>query len=51
MVDREYKDICILEDLRRELREVEDGFLSNQHDVKGHFFRGVDIRCLKSSAF
>jgi len=29
----------------RGAREVEDGFVSNEHDVKGHFFRGVEMRC------
>ena len=28
----------ILEDLGGELREVGDGYVSSEHDVKGHFF-------------
>ena len=41
----------ILEDLERKLKEVEDGSVSNEHDVKGHFFHGVEIRHLKNSVF
>jgi len=41
----------ILKDLERELKEVEDGFVSNEHDVKGHFFHGVKIRHLKNNVF
>ena len=33
------------------LRKVEDGFVSSEHDVKRYFFRGVEMRCLKSSVF
>ena len=41
----------ILEDLVGKLGEVEEGFISDEHDVKGHFFRGVEIKCLKSCVF
>jgi len=41
----------ILKDLRGMLREVEDDFVSREHNVKGHFIRGVEMRCLKSSVF
>jgi len=30
--------MCILEDLGGELKEVEDGFIRSEHDMKGHFF-------------
>ena len=41
----------ILEDLGGYLREVKDSFVSSEHNVKGHFFRGVEKRPLKSSLF
>jgi len=41
----------VLEDLNGELREVEDDFVSSEHDVKGHFFRGVTMRYLNNNAF
>ena len=41
----------ILEDLGGMLREVKDDFVSREHNVKGHFFRGVEMRRLKSSVF
>ena len=41
----------ILEDLGGELREVEDGFVRSEHDVKGYFFHGVEMKRLKSSLF
>ena len=33
------------------LRKVKDGFVSSEHDVKKHFFHGVEMRCLKSNLF
>jgi len=33
------------------LREVEDGFVSSKHDIKGHICRGVTIRRLNNKAF
>ena len=50
VVDKEVR-MNILKDLERELKEVEDGFVSNEHDVKGHFFHGVKIRHLKNNVF
>ena len=50
MVDKEMR-MHILEDIRGMLREVEDGFVSSEHNMKGHFFRGVEMRCLKSKVF
>ena len=41
----------VLEDLKGELREVEDGFVSSEHDIKGYIFRGVTIRRLNNKAF
>ena len=41
----------ILEDLRGELREVEDGFVSSEHDIKGYIIRGVTIRRLNNKAY
>ena len=41
----------VLENFIWKLGEVEDGFVSNEYDVEGHFFRGVEMRCLKSSVF
>ena len=41
----------ILEDLRGMLREVEDDFVSREHNLKGHYFRGVEMRRLKNSVF
>ena len=43
--------MCISEDLGEELREVEDGFIRSEHYVKGYFFHGVEMRCLKSNVF
>ena len=37
MVDKNLR-MHILEDIGGELREVEDDFVSNEHDVKGFFF-------------
>ena len=50
MVDKEVK-MHIMEDLGGELREVEDDFVSSEHDVKGYFFHDVNIRPLKSILF
>jgi len=50
VIDKEVK-MHILEDLGGYLREVKDGFVSSEHNVKGHFFRGVEKRPLKSSLF
>ena len=41
----------ILEDIRGMLREVEDGFVSSEHNMKGHFFRGVEMRRSKNKVF
>ena len=41
----------VLEDLKGELREVEDGFVSCEHDIKGYIFRGVTIRRLNNKAY
>ena len=41
----------ILENIRGMLREVEDCFVSNKHNMKGHFFRCVEMRCLKTRVF
>jgi len=50
VLDKEMR-MHILEDLGGMLRKVEDGFVSSEYDVKRHFFRGVEMRCLKSSVF
>ena len=32
-----------MEDLERKLKELENGSVSNEHYVKGHFFHGVEM--------
>jgi len=50
VVDKEVR-MHILENLLGELTKVEDGLVSCEHNVKGHFFRGMEMRRLKSSVF
>ena len=50
MVDKEVR-MHTLENLGGELIKVEDGLVSCEYNVKGHFFRGMEMRRLKSSVF
>ena len=50
VVDKEVR-MHTLENLGGDLIKVEDGLVSCEYNVKGHFFRGMETRRLKSSVF